>query len=761
MPIEPLHAVMSQPARQGLQHDQANATEVFEGHIDFYGYHISARGFFFCGWISHPWRSGDRPRKIVARLGKDNDVESSFVTFYYREDVKDRGIGFVVFINSSSNLIAQLPQLEIYFSASSHSVFPTADAPCLQDDQLVDWLRDILSGGEKDSQRRQMQMLLLGAQSEYIRKSARTATGRLDFYGHHSAAGGWLFCGWISEGWHEDFCPEQVVASFEEGDVVGDAIVVLHPRRDLGGGGEGVIVFIRGQGRPLGALCSISFEVDEIRASLSTGPAVQRLREQELNARIRPILAGSRPGKPHETLVALLNRQPYTGQDTLATLADRIFFEFDDVIFCEPDGVVLMGWFLAKPGAVREIRLRCGPLITIVDLSECITLDRPDVLAAVGAEHGFDDPRCGFVIFLPRSVVPNTRIYIEVETHRHEVGFRTVPPPKLAGMAAIRRLLSSFDVRFTDVPRAYDRVIGPAVESLNRSRLAVKPSVGVIDYGAIPSNPRFSIIVPVHGRLDFVEYQLALLSAYPPNVECEFIYVLDDPQKRKEAQFLFASLYERFRIPFRALLLDRNVGFAPANNIGLEFATGQFVAFVNSDVFPGTSDWLERLAARLLAEPDIGAIGPLLLCEDGSVQHQGMYFTALSEFGGWMFGQHEAKGLRYTGGAELRRCISITGACMLMERSLARRVGGFDEAYVIGDFEDSDLCLKLHRMGLACAVDPEVRLYHLERKSQASAALNWRMNMTLYNAWVHEHRWAETIAAYPGDLGATTAVVAA
>jgi hypothetical protein len=78
---------------------------------------------------------------------------------------------------------------------------------------------------------------------------------------------------------------------------------------------------------------------------------------------------------------------------------------------------------------------------------------------------------------------------------------------------------------------------------------------------------------------------------------------------------------------------------------------------------------------------------------------------------------------------------------MLMERRLARELGGFDESFVIGDFEDSDLCMKIAERDLACAVDLDVSLYHLERQSQAGSEQRWRMNLTLYNAWVHEGRW--------------------
>jgi GT2 family glycosyltransferase len=72
---------------------------------------------------------------------------------------------------------------------------------------------------------------------------------------------------------------------------------------------------------------------------------------------------------------------------------------------------------------------------------------------------------------------------------------------------------------------------------------------------------------------------------------------------------------------------------------------------------------------------------------------------------------------------------------MMMRTSLARSLGGFDEGFVIGDFEDIDLCLKAQARGLACVVDLDARLYHLERQSQGGQTDPWRLNLTLYNAW--------------------------
>jgi hypothetical protein len=100
--------------------------------------------------------------------------------------------------------------------------------------------------------------------------------------------------------------------------------------------------------------------------------------------------------------------------------------------------------------------------------------------------------------------------------------------------------------------------------------------------------------VALHGRLDLVEYQLALFSKHPGCAGVEFIYVLDDPTQTGEAQRLFVSIYERFLIPFKAVFADSHVGFAPTADVGLAHAKGGYVAFLRPEVFPGTFDWLER-----------------------------------------------------------------------------------------------------------------------------------------------------------------------
>jgi GT2 family glycosyltransferase len=73
--------------------------------------------------------------------------------------------------------------------------------------------------------------------------------------------------------------------------------------------------------------------------------------------------------------------------------------------------------------------------------------------------------------------------------------------------------------------------------------------------------------------------------------------------------------------------------------------------------------------------------------------------------------------------------------------------------YVQGDYEDSDLCLRLDQNGYENWYFPQAVLYHLEGQSYPSAmrALNGQ-----YNRWLHTHHWRarieEIMESYGSDL---------
>ena len=81
-------------------------------------------------------------------------------------------------------------------------------------------------------------------------------------------------------------------------------------------------------------------------------------------------------------------------------------------------------------------------------------------------------------------------------------------------------------------------------------------------------------------------------------------------------------------------------------------------------------------------------------------------------------------------------------------------IGGFDEGYIIGDFEDSDLCLKLRKHGRTLWLIPAAKLWHLERQSQNLENIaTYRQLLTLYNGWRYHKKILKGEIANPEESG--------
>jgi len=128
------------------------------------------------------------------------------------------------------------------------------------------------------------------------------------------------------------------------------------------------------------------------------------------------------------------------------------------------------------------------------------------------------------------------------------------------------------------------------------------------------------------------------------------------------------------------------------------------------------------------------------------LQHAGMFFERFPH--GYWQNLHYWKGFgRHYLPANKRRIVpAVTGACIVMFRNDYVEVGGFTSDYISGDYEDSDLCLKLRQKGGQCVYLPEVELYHFERQSMPKIEDNHDRRSTIYNRALHTHRWDSTIS---------------
>ncbi len=567
----------------------------------------------------------------------------------------------------------------------------------------------------------------------------QTKHGYIDFYGFSPAAGGWIFAGWIGRDWPGGDEATQATLEFSGGKIEATAHACLFERSDIKKLGVGIVILVDSLDASQSYLTDIILRAGDREFRIVAAQVARAVEEGQLLDRCRDMISAAPRTGNRADFLRRFSRAKYAGIDTLAALKLPVLLELDALYYCPPHGLLLRGWFVDPFNTVARIRLQSGGATHIIDPSQWVRISRPDVMHTLSERHGTIERNCGFLVYVSPLPDPSSDMHFEIETVTGEFAFKRVVAAMKTGLVAMREVLSTFELRQQALAHGYDVVVGPAIASMNAQRLKNVPLVQVTHYGPPPAEPRCSIIVPLYGRMDFVEYQLGFF-ATTLSPDHEIVYVMDDPDHQRELDALAASCLAKFRVPFTVLSLSHNVGYAPANNVGLRHARAPYVCFLNSDVFPDAPDWLEHML-QTAAAPDIGAVGALLIFEDGTIQHQGIMYERLQEFGGWMFGLHPDKGRFPASEPTLQDMDGLTGACLLMRTALARELGGFDEGFVIGDFEDADLCKQVQARGLRCVLDRRARLYHLERQSQGDQQQIWRTNLTLFNAWRFQRKW--------------------
>lgn len=408
---------------------------------------------------------------------------------------------------------------------------------------------------------------------------------------------------------------------------------------------------------------------------------------------------------------------------------------------------VVVGWAIAPQGQPLFIEQN-GVLHELE--GPAVRFSRQDVMDAYRVSHGDLTSNAGFLIRVDDLAVGQP---VRLVTQRGEdvivLGSTqacalpsdpVVAARWLFGLHTPRHLLAQRMANI-DLP-----LLEPLI-ALQRSGQRQQP-VEVRQLGQPVAQPQASVIVPLYGRLDFVEHQLIEFARDPwVSEHAEIVYVLDDPRLVEPFAQQAPAWHRLYRLPFKWVWGSTNRGFSGANNLGAAHSRAPVLAFLNSDAFPQQPGWLQTLIAELHGNPSFGAVAPRLVFGDGSMQHAGMAFVRRDEWGVWI-NHHPRMGLAPSLDPHTHTTTvpAVTGACLVIERDTFDAAGAWDTGYLIGDFEDSDLCLKLRANGLRVAYVPRVQLTHLERQSfKLLGQDDFRQKVVVYNAVRHQSRWADAL----------------
>ena len=175
--------------------------------------------------------------------------------------------------------------------------------------------------------------------------------------------------------------------------------------------------------------------------------------------------------------------------------------------------------------------------------------------------------------------------------------------------------------------------------------------------------------------------------------------------------------------------------FSEGNNIGVDFAHGDYIVFLNNDAFvePG---WVEALADSMRNDPAVAAVGPMFLYPDGRVQEVGS--LALPTGDVVQVGKGSVWGPdHFDTPCAVDFC---SAACLMMRRSDFLKVGGFGFEWEPAYYEDVDLCLKLWSQCGKVMVNPAARVVHIESKTTSDRGLQLQ-NISEINRARFAEKW--------------------
>jgi GT2 family glycosyltransferase len=252
--------------------------------------------------------------------------------------------------------------------------------------------------------------------------------------------------------------------------------------------------------------------------------------------------------------------------------------------------------------------------------------------------------------------------------------------------------------------------------------------------------PMVSIIVPTAARSAHVTECLVAVLAHTDYSAFEIIIVLSQMRPADDLQLrMLEPILRDPRVKLIRLEVE-SFNFSTANNFAVTHSKGDLICLLNDDVAPMRADWLAGMAGHL-ADPRIGAVGAKLYYPNRTIQHAGVIIgvAGLAAHANRMLAQGEPG---YASRAILNQEVSaVTGACLLVRRSLYDALDGLDEAYPVA-FNDVDFCLRVREAGYRIVFSAQTEMWHYESVSLGHHFAGARAEREAAELLAMRTRWA-------------------
>ncbi|MBO5292533.1 MAG: glycosyltransferase family 2 protein [Lachnospiraceae bacterium] len=232
---------------------------------------------------------------------------------------------------------------------------------------------------------------------------------------------------------------------------------------------------------------------------------------------------------------------------------------------------------------------------------------------------------------------------------------------------------------------------------------------------ALTAAPKISIIIANKDHYEDLSRCISSILDKSTYENYEII-VVENNSTTSEIKEYYEELGRHPKI--RIVTYEGEFNYSRINNFGAGFADGEYILLLNNDTQVISVNWMEELLMYGQRE-DVGAVGAKLYYPDKTIQHAGIVIgLGAHRTAGHTHYKVNYENVGYMG----RLCYAqdvtaVTGACLLVKKSLYDKLGGLDESFAVA-LNDVDFCLRLRRLGYLNVFNPYCELYHFESQSR-------------------------------------------
>jgi GT2 family glycosyltransferase len=238
-------------------------------------------------------------------------------------------------------------------------------------------------------------------------------------------------------------------------------------------------------------------------------------------------------------------------------------------------------------------------------------------------------------------------------------------------------------------------------------------------------NPKISVLIPVYNS---AYHTLRCLKSLAGDQSCALEVIVFNNGSSDETDQLLKRCEN-----IVVINSPENLGFVGATNAAAAQALGEYVLMMNNDIIIAKGK-LEAATKIFETETDVGAVGGLIKLATGRIQEAGALIYRDGSTNGFLRNRRE----ELSEGMFIRDVDYCSGAFLLLNREYYLSIGGLDEVFAPGYYEETDLCMRLRSLGKRVIYTPQLTLSHFEFGSFASGAAFERMER---NRKIFVERW--------------------